>query len=141
MTATDKEAENAALAEMLQETNLTIDDLEGHRLYPVGGYPFDEDPRPAENFYNSEWRDVYVGYVKPDRLERVKFPDGEVAGVMLVPLKEAKQLLQQQILPMASALTESLPVCLSKGYAMGRIFKAAVLKEKEAYLKMEKRAY
>ncbi len=114
MTATDKEAEDAALAEMLQETNLTIDDIEKRTLHPVGGYSFDEDPRPVENFYNSEWRDVYVGYVKHDRLERIKFPDGEVAGVMLVPLKDARQLLQQQILPMASALTQSLPVCIRK---------------------------
>ena len=105
-------AEVTALAEMLQETNLTIDDLEGSTLHLIVGYPFDEEPRPAENFYNSEWRDVYVGYMKHDGLERIKFPDGEVAGIMLLPLKDAQQLLQQHILPMASALTHSLPVCL-----------------------------
>ncbi len=114
MTAINKEAEDVALAEMLQETNLTIDDLEEHTLQYVGGYPFDEVPRLNENFYNSEWRDVYVGCVKHDRFERTKFLDGEVAGIMLLPLKDAQQLLQQQILPMASALTQSLPVCLIK---------------------------
>lgn len=115
MTTTEKQPEDAALSEMPQETNLAIDDLEGRTLHAVGGYAFDEDPRPAENFYNSEWRDVYVGYVKHDSFKKIKFPDGEVAGIMLLPAKDAERLLKQKIFPMAGALRKSLPVWLGKG--------------------------
>jgi hypothetical protein len=58
-------SEDTALAEMLEETGLTVNDLEGE-LRSVGGYAFDES-RPEENFWNSEWRDVYVARVKQDR--------------------------------------------------------------------------
>lgn len=114
MTATDKRTEDTAFTELLQETNLTINDLEDRKLRSVGGYSFDEPPRPAENFFNSEWRDVYVGYVNDESFKKIKFPDGEVAGVVLLPLKDARRLLGQRTIPMASALKQSLPVCLAK---------------------------
>jgi hypothetical protein len=110
MTATDSSAEEAALSERVQETGLKIQDLEGSLEY-VGGYSFDEE-RPGEYFFNSEWRDVYIAYVKQDSLSSIRFPDGEVAGIVLVPLKDAGKFLAQQIVPMASALTNSLPKCL-----------------------------
>ncbi len=106
--------EDTAFAEMLEETRLTINDLEGKKLQPVGGYSFDEAPRPAECFFNSEWRDVYTGYVNDKGFNRIGFPDGEVAGVVLFPLKEAGRLLTQDTIPMASALTQSLPLYLAR---------------------------
>ncbi len=114
MTGTDKLAEDTAFSEMLQETNLTINDLEKEKLQSVGGYSYDETPRPDDNFFNSEWRDVYVAYVKDESFKKIEFPDGEVAGVVLLPLRDAKRLLKQDTIPMASALTQSLPVCLEK---------------------------
>ncbi len=103
-------AEDTAFAEMLEETGLTREDLDGP-LHPVGGYPFDGS-RPGENFWNSEWRDVYVGHVQQDRFGRIRFPDGEVAAVVLVPVTHARRLLRQDVIPLASALQESLPKCL-----------------------------
>ena len=103
-------AEDTAFSEMLEETGLTSEDLE-EPLKPVGGYPFDEC-RPKENFHNSEWRDVYIGRLSADAIGKVRFPDGEVAGVVLVPISDAGSLLEQEKVPMASALRKSLPKCL-----------------------------
>jgi 8-oxo-dGTP pyrophosphatase MutT (NUDIX family) len=105
-------AEQTAFSEMLEETGLTPSDLQGDMEY-VGGYPFDES-RPKDNFYNSEWRDVYIGRVKDDSFRKIHFPDGEVAGMVLVPMKDAQQLLEQRKVPLASALTKSLPKCLER---------------------------
>jgi 8-oxo-dGTP pyrophosphatase MutT (NUDIX family) len=112
MTAADPDSEQVALAEMLQETGLTLADLDGPLTY-LGGYSFDE-ARPDEIFYNSEWRDVYVAHVRQDRFGAIRFADGEIAGMVLVPMKDADDLLRQRIMPMASALTHSLPKCLGR---------------------------
>ena len=118
MTAEDSSsAEDTAFAEMLQETGLTPSDLDAP-LEHVGGYPFDES-RPDEKFYNSEWRDVYIGRVKQESFGEIRFPDGEVAAVVLVPMKDAQQLLGQDSVPMASALTNSLPKCLEHADRVG----------------------
>jgi len=112
MTSDDSgDGQQTAFTEMLEELSLSASDLNGE-LKPVGGYDYYE-ARPEENFYNSEWRDVYIGSLKPETIGKVKFPDGEVAGIVLVPLKEAERLLEQSTMPMASALTKSLPKCLS----------------------------
>ncbi|MBN1781135.1 NUDIX domain-containing protein [bacterium] len=104
------EAEAAAFREMLEETGLTQEDLVGV-LVKTGGYAHDES-RPNDNFFNSEWRDVYIARIDPARFSRIHFQDGEVAGMLLVPLTGADRLLKQDHLPMASALVKSLPVCL-----------------------------
>lgn len=116
-TGRSDSAQNTAFAEMLEETGLRPEDLEGP-LESVGGYSFDES-RPNENFHNSEWRDVYIGRVRKDRFGKIRFPDGEVAAVVVVPLGETRRLLAQEIVPMASALTESLPKCLESMEASG----------------------
>lgn len=110
MTASDREAQGTAFAEMLQELGLLPSDLEGD-LESIGGYAYDES-RPSENFYNSEWRDVFVGYLSSDAIARVRFPDGEVAGIVLVTVADAARLLKQTTLPIASALMCTLPRCL-----------------------------
>ena len=110
-TARGPAGDSTALKEMLEETGLTEHDLNG-AVEHVGGYAFDES-RPGERFHNSEWRDVYIGRVKADSLARIHFPDGEVAGIVLVPVKDGEKLLEQRTIPLANALTESLPRCLS----------------------------
>ncbi len=110
ITEDSNSAEDTAFAEMLQETGLTPSDLDTP-LEHVGGYPFDESC-PNKKFYNSEWRDVYIGRVKQESFGKIRFPDGEVAALVLVPLRDAQKLLRQDIIPMASALAKSLPKCI-----------------------------
>ncbi len=102
--------DKTAFNEMLEEVALKADDLDGP-LEHVGGYSSDE-ARPKDHFLNSEWRDVYIGYVKQDHIGHVNFSDGEVAGLVIVELGRAHNFLEQNILPLASALRESLPICL-----------------------------
>lgn len=97
--------------EMVEELNLSPADLES-TLVPVGGYPFDEE-RPQDHFFNSEWRDVYIARLRADAIGKIRFGDGEVAGVLLVPARDARRLLKQDTVPMASALRASLPQCLA----------------------------
>ncbi len=113
MKVADPSSEATALAEMRQETNLSIDDLREKKLHSLGGYACDEPPRPAESFFNSEWREVYLAYVTDEGFRKIDFPDGEVAGVAIFPLKDAPRLLTQTSLPLASSLVHSLPVCLA----------------------------
>jgi hypothetical protein len=110
MTADDRGSQDAAFSEMLQELGLQSTDLEGG-LESIGGYAHDES-RPEENFHNLEWRDVYVGYLSSEAIARVRFPDREVAGLVLIPFEGAGSLLTQNTLPIASALRCSLPRCL-----------------------------
>ncbi len=107
------DTETTAFAEMLQELGIVPADLESGELQPVGGYAFDES-RDEECFHNSEGRDVFVAHLKTEAIGKVRFPDGEVAGIVLVPVKEARRLLEQRVVPMASALRSSLPKCLEK---------------------------
>ncbi|MBI4660728.1 MAG: hypothetical protein HY735_17970 [Verrucomicrobia bacterium] len=103
--------EQTAFAEMLQELNLQPSDLDGG-LQAIGGYGHDESCA-EEHFFNSEWRDVFVGRLAAEAIGKVKFPDGEVAGICLIPVANAERLLAQVTLPMASALEHSLPRCLA----------------------------
>lgn len=102
--------EKTAFNEMLEEVALKANDLEVPLEY-AGGYSSDES-RPKDHFNNYEWRDVYIGYVKQDRIGHVNFADGEVAGLVIVELDRAQDFLEQSFLPLASALRESLPICL-----------------------------
>jgi 8-oxo-dGTP pyrophosphatase MutT (NUDIX family) len=111
MTASRSNAEDAAFAEMVEELGLERSDLEAVFRH-VGGYSYDES-RGGEGFFNSEWRDVYVVRLKPEAIENIRFADGEVAGLVLLPLKHATRLLEQSKIPVASALRESLPKCLA----------------------------
>jgi hypothetical protein len=101
----------AAFREMHEETGLAPEDLEGP-LQRAGGYCVDE-AHPQENQWNAEWREVFIGRIRAGRLGRIHFTDGEVAGLMIIELARAEELLRQRVIPLASALRGSLPLCLS----------------------------
>jgi 8-oxo-dGTP pyrophosphatase MutT (NUDIX family) len=80
-------AGRAALDEMFEELNLELSDLETDLQF-IGGYAFDEC-RPDELFFNWEWRDLYIGRLNVESITRIGFTDGEVAGIVLVPVVHA----------------------------------------------------
>jgi 8-oxo-dGTP pyrophosphatase MutT (NUDIX family) len=101
-----------AYREMTEELGLGRNDLKGHGLLRVAAYESTEHRR-SENFYNTEWREVYRGEIRTaGYLDRLSFTDKEVVGLYLCPKAEARQLLTQSFLPVASALRWSLPYCL-----------------------------
>lgn len=101
--------ERTAYEEMEEELGIARADLRGGELIPHDGYE-SYNERDEDNFYNAEWRDVYVGEILS--LEKVRFNDEEVAGIYLCPESEARNLLEQRFIPIASALELSLPKCL-----------------------------
>jgi hypothetical protein len=98
-------------SELFEETGLAVSDLVNRKLHRVKEYLY-PDSRPNEHFYNFEWRDVYVGFLSPQKLGRVRLSDGEVAGFVLVPVGAVKSMSQCKGIATASALREALPDCL-----------------------------
>ena len=105
--------EAAAYREMQEEFGLSREHLASGELRHVASYEWYEE-RPSENFYNSEWREVYVGDITPGKIQAIKFQDREVAGLYLCPRGAAAGLLQQDVIPVATALRYSLPRCLAE---------------------------
>ncbi len=101
----------SAYREMEEELGITKADLRNGELDYKKGYESHEE-RPKDNFYNTEWRDVYVGEITTASLDKIRFNDNEVVGLYLCPESQAQHLLEQKLLPIASALKYSLPYCI-----------------------------
>ena len=109
----DCDDENNAYREMKEEIGLVKKDL-SHELLSCGGYVFDEE-REDDNFYNSEWRKVYVADINTEALKKIRFKDNEVVGLYLCPEMEIKNLIdckKNKSIPIASALRGSLTKCI-----------------------------
>lgn len=101
----------AAYRELQEELGLTQDDLQERILAFRGGYDsYDQDE--TNNFYNAEWRDVYVGTIDTACFNRIRFADGEVSGLYLCPSSDASNFLTQQTIPLGDALRSSLMLCI-----------------------------
>ncbi len=90
----------------LSELGLKPEDFIGEGLRRVNGYDFIEAPRIEQHFFNVEYRHVHVGEIGD--VSQIRFADGEVAGMLMMPVTTAPSLLQQTTLPIASALRQSL---------------------------------
>lgn len=102
--------DTTASEELFEELGLRPANLcEGLRV--VCGYAH-EECRPKDEFYNCEWRDVYLGTMLADAMGQLQTTDGEVAALMFCPETEILSLLNQPLIPLASALRVSLPLCL-----------------------------
>ena len=101
-------SEQTAHQEMEEELGISRDFLIGCKLLSRGGYANDLDERPEKNFYNVEWRDVYLADLIPSHFSDLRFNDDEVAGLYLCPELQAKSLLDRKQLPIASALRQFL---------------------------------
>lgn len=100
-----------AYKEMKEELGIDRLDLRNTELHQKAGYEsynFNE----REHFYNSEWRDIFVGDVKTNIFNIIRFSDNEVVGLYLCPVVDTENLLNQKIIPLASALKLSLPKCM-----------------------------
>lgn len=101
----------SALRELEEELGINKSDLVNNNLVYKTGYSIDNAPK-TEFFFNNEWRDIYIGELQTNGLEKIQFNDNEVVGLYLCPQKEALKLLNQSYLPIANALKNSLPFCL-----------------------------
>ncbi len=79
------------------------------KLTPIGDpyFSMDLDPRANPPFYNAEARQVYVATLNGVGLSKLRFPDGEVSGLLFVTPETAWDLLARE--QVASGLRYSLP--------------------------------
>lgn len=79
------------------------------RLLPIGvPYAcFDCDAKRNPPFFNAEVRQVFGGALTGEGLARLRFPDDEVAGIALVSIDTAWDMLARE--PFASGMRYSLP--------------------------------
>lgn len=103
----------SAYRELEEELGISKAELRDGKLSFASGYE-STDEREEDHFYNTEWRDVYLGEINTDGLEKIKFSDKEVVGIYLCPEYDSRNLLNQKIIPIASALKLSLPKLLTK---------------------------
>lgn len=107
----DTDKLKAAYREMEEELGITIEHLKNGELTYQKGYKVLEE-QEEKNFYNTEWRDIYIGEISTESLNQIRFNDNEVVGLYLCPESQAQHLLNQKIIPMASALRDSLQLCI-----------------------------
>ncbi len=100
-----------AYKEMKEELGIDKLDLRNTELHRKVGYE-SYDFNESKHFYNSEWRDIFVGDVKANIFDKIRFSDNEVVGLYLCPVVDTENLLNQKIIPIASALKLSLPKCM-----------------------------
>lgn len=105
----DRAPRDAALIEMDEELGLSVTDLTEPKLHYLGGYDC-LNQVSADSFYDREWRDVYCAGIKS--LQAIAFKDEEVVGIYLCPASHARDLLAQEVIPVAHGLAKSLPLCL-----------------------------
>lgn len=105
--------EQTAYTEMKEELGAGREDIVGGKLVHRIGYLNKPEKRLSENFYNTEWCDVYAGDLIPSHFGNLHFNDKEVVGLYLCPELEAKNLLEEKKMPIASALQQFLEYLLS----------------------------
>jgi hypothetical protein len=107
---------HTAEVEMPEELGLENNDLKGGGLIYCGGYA-SYDERAQDNFFNAEWREVYVADVTTETFTKIDFKDREVIGLLLCPEAEALNFLdsnKNKHLGVASGLRGSLRMCLTQ---------------------------
>jgi isopentenyldiphosphate isomerase len=79
------------------------------KLTPIGDpyFTMDLDPRSNPPFYNAEARQIYVATLTGAGLSKIRFNDGEVAGLTFVTPETAWDILGRE--QVASGLRYSLP--------------------------------
>ncbi len=98
---------DALFKELEEELNLDRDDVDD--LRQIGGYDYCE---PSSNLVlrNVEFRVVFTSRLKHDRLPKIRFVDGEVAGLSVFKLSELKAMISHFPERVASGLEKSFSV-------------------------------
>lgn len=91
--------------ELGEELNLTIADLNGLRL--VSRYLSPARISKKTILLNEEYRYLYRAYIQPASVPRIRFSDGEVAGLALMNFNELCRLAQRYPERIASGLGDA----------------------------------
>ncbi len=108
--------EESFYKELHEELALGTDDLEA--VQRLGSYVSDETSYGGAR-RDVEQRTVFASRLKPGRLEKIRFLDGEVAGVAFFKVSEIEALLSKYPERVASGLAQSLPLYHAAHLATG----------------------
>jgi 8-oxo-dGTP pyrophosphatase MutT (NUDIX family) len=97
--------EDSLAKELGEELNLTLDDLENLRLLCRYNSFGEESPNHT---INNEHRVLYRARLKPHATARIRFMDGEVAGLTTFDINELRALVRQYPERVASGLSEAI---------------------------------
>jgi isopentenyldiphosphate isomerase len=103
VTGTDG-PEEALRKELGEELNLSLEDLEEIRLVTQ----FAGEGQDAGLLRNSEFRTLYRAKVKAEALPRIRFTDGEVAGLAIISVVEMRELVKRYPERVASGMIDSI---------------------------------
>ena len=96
--------EESLRKELEQEINLTLDDLEGLRLLERYN-SFGEDSPGRANY---EHRVLYRARLKPGAMGKIRFADGEVAGMSVFSVAELRELVRKYPERVAAGLSDAI---------------------------------
>lgn len=96
--------EESLRKELEQEINLTLDDLEGLRLLERYN-SFGEDVPGRANY---EYRVLYRGRLKSGAMGKIRFADGEVAGMSVFSVAELRELVRKYPERVAAGLSDAI---------------------------------
>ncbi len=103
---TGLDAPEAAInKELSEELNLTVADLQG--LHLVGRYNSYRGGA-SDPSINNEHRILYRAQIKAEAVERIRFIDGEVAGISIFAVDELRALIQRNPEKIASGLSDAI---------------------------------
>lgn len=96
--------EESLRKELVQEINLTLDDMEGLRLLERYN-SFGEDVPGRANY---EHRVLYRARLKPGAMGKIRFADGEVAGMSVFSVAELRELVRMYPERVAAGLSDAI---------------------------------
>lgn len=96
--------EESLRKELEQEINLTLADLEGLRLLERYN-SFGEDTPGRANY---EHRVLYQAHLKPGAMGKIRFADGEVAGMSVFSVAELRELVRKYPERVAAGLSDAI---------------------------------
>ncbi len=96
--------EESLRKELEQEINLTLDDLEDLRLLERYNSFGEDEPGRA----NYEHRVLYRARLKPGAMNKIRFADGEVAGMSVFSVAELREMVRKYPERVAAGLGEAM---------------------------------
>lgn len=97
--------EESLQKELIEELNLTLEDLDGLILVEQYNSFADQEDGPSLNY---EHRVLYRARLKPEAEERIQFTDGEVAGLVIFSVAELRELVRRYPDRVASGLADAI---------------------------------
>jgi len=108
-TISDKDdSYKTVIIEMFEELGLKLEHFIDNKIQMLGSYDCFHISE-QQNLIDNEWHDVYTANLTLKGFSEINFNDGEVSGLYLCNESELENLLNQDIIPIATGLKYTIP--------------------------------